>query len=663
MATTVDTLLVKIQSDMSDFKRDLDKIQKDTAKSTKGITKSFNVMAMAIKGTIAVVIASQVARMANSMVQLAGSVAEQTDKAKVVFGQNFGAVREELEAFGDEVGRATHNLVAMASSVQDTFVPLGFARSEASKLSVQLTKLAVDTGSFNDVQAPEVMKAFQSALVGNHETVRRFGIIIDQARIEQELFNMGIMDGVKSATAQQKVTARLNIITAGLGDAIGNAKDTADSFANSQYALNEALQEFQVEVITPLLPVLASFLRALTDIVNLLKNPFGGEVPLEGLPKVIAETVEEIAKLEGIIEQLKTGGLDPQGKKITELEDILAEFTRELDNLRNSKEKNIELDNKQIETNKVLLKSFQDLRIGNTTAGQSISSQGRPDTVPKPSTDPSALKEFKKNLDAIRDARIRGMETQGEAFVAMLEEAEFDREFSKQRKTNQEEFFADSKKFTDGSIKLSQARINSLIAEFENQKAVTEQLTDVSIKGFDTMTSAMLDFADGTTKGFDGIKDAMRFFIKDLQRTMLKMLVFNKIKNAIFGTSFATADMSDISSNVLGMFGGGGGGTFGASDSFAKGGRMQKGRPYLVGERGAELFVPDSSGNLMNNMNAKNVGGGSNVIVNQSINVDAGVSQTVRAEMINLLPVIKRETITSLIEAKKRGGSVATAFA
>ncbi len=661
MATTVDTLLVKIQSDMSDFKRDLDKIQKDTAKSTKGITKSFNVMAMAIKGTIAVVIASQVARMANSMVQLAGSVAEQTDKAKVVFGQNFGAVREELEAFGDEVGRATHNLVAMASSVQDTFVPLGFARSEASKLSVQLTKLAVDTGSFNDVQAPEVMKAFQSALVGNHETVRRFGIIIDQARIEQELFNMGIMDGVKSATAQQKVTARLNIITAGLGDAIGNAKDTADSFANSQYALNEALQEFQVEVITPLLPVLASFLRALTDIVNLLKNPFGGEVPLEGLPKVIAETVEEIAKLEGIIEQLKTGGLDPQGKKITELEDILAEFTRELDNLRNSKEKNIELDNKQIDLNNSLLKSFDDLRKGSRFGGIGFG-QGRPDFVPKPSTDPSALKEFKKNLDSIRDARIRGMASQGEAFVALMEEAEFDEEFSKQRKTNQEEFFSNTKKFTDGSIKLSQARVKALQEEFERTKAVTEQLRDTSIRAFDRIADATADLLDGTTNDFDGIRSAMSMFLKDLQRTILQMTVFNKIKNQIFGTNLPTSSGGDIFDNIIGLFAGGGSGSsVPMIDAFAGGGKVQRGRPYMVGERGAELFVPNTGGTIMNNMNTKGMGGGSTV-VNQTINVDAGVSQTVRAEIINLLPVIKQDTISSLLEAKRRGGSFATAL-
>ena len=75
----------------------------------------------------------------------------------------------------------------MASTVQDTFVPLGFARNEASDLSVQLTKLAVDVASFNNASDTETMRAFQSAIVGNHETVRRFGIVITEATLQQEL--------------------------------------------------------------------------------------------------------------------------------------------------------------------------------------------------------------------------------------------------------------------------------------------------------------------------------------------------------------------------------------------------------------------------------------------------------------------------------------------
>ena len=138
-----------------------------------------------------------------------------TSKAKVVFGSNFGAVEKTLDDFGNQVGRATHNLVAMASSVQDTFVPMGFSRKEASGLSVQLSKLAVDVASFNNASDVDTMRAFQSAIVGNHETVRRFGVVITEATLKQELNRMGITKSMKEVTNAEKVQARLNLIIDG----------------------------------------------------------------------------------------------------------------------------------------------------------------------------------------------------------------------------------------------------------------------------------------------------------------------------------------------------------------------------------------------------------------------------------------------------------------
>ena len=50
---------------------------------------------------------------------------------------------------------------------------MGFVRSEAKELSKGLSQLAIDVASFNNATDAEVMQAFQSAIVGNHETVRK----------------------------------------------------------------------------------------------------------------------------------------------------------------------------------------------------------------------------------------------------------------------------------------------------------------------------------------------------------------------------------------------------------------------------------------------------------------------------------------------------------
>ena len=77
----------------------------------------------------------------------------------------------------------------------------------------------------------------------------------------------------------------------------------------------------------------------------------------------------------------------------------------------------------------------------------------------------------------------------------------------------------------------------------------------------------------------------------------------------------------------------------------------------MVGERGAEIFVPNTGGTIMNNMNSKNAMGGGTVVVNQSVNFATGVVPTVRAEVQKMLPQISDVTKGAVLEAAVRGGS------
>ena len=88
------------------------------------------------------------------------------------------------------------------------------------------------------------------------------------------------------------------------------------------------------------------------------------------------------------------------------------------------------------------------------------------------------------------------------------------------------------------------------------------------------------------------------------------------------------------------------------------GGFVSPSMPYMVGEKGAELFMPKSAGTIIPN----NKMGGGGVTINQSLNFSTGVVPTVRAEIRNLMPVIKKETVMAVAEAKSRGGSFARTF-
>ena len=81
--------------------------------------------------------------------------------------------------------------------------------------------------------------------------------------------------------------------------------------------------------------------------------------------------------------------------------------------------------------------------------------------------------------------------------------------------------------------------------------------------------------------------------------------------------------------------------TSGGSMKRASGGAVQKGQPYMVGENGAELFIPNSSGQIT--QSARGTGGGQTT-VNFNIN-------TVDASGFEELLVRSRGTITQLINS------------
>jgi len=177
------------------------------------------------------------------------SAAEETrSKFEVVFR---GVTREAdamVASMRTRLGRSKTDLEAWTAQLQDTFVPMGFAREEAQKMSGALVELGVDLASFNNAADAETINLLTSAIVGNHEAVRRFGIIITQARLDQQLLAMGFKESSKGATEQDKIMARLAIIYGSTSDAQGDAERTSDSFANTMKRLNSEVKDAATQI-------------------------------------------------------------------------------------------------------------------------------------------------------------------------------------------------------------------------------------------------------------------------------------------------------------------------------------------------------------------------------------------------------------------------------
>ena len=185
----------------------------------------------------------------------AGDVEEQQNKFNVLFGTSASVIRKFAEDLEKATGRSALQIMDMASSVQDILVPLGMMRSQAALLSKEIVKTAVDVSSFSNTLQTDVIRDFNSALVGNHETVRKYGVLIDEARIKTFAYEMGLAEVGEEVSNQSKVMARLAIIQADTADTMGDAEKTANSFNNTMVALNTEVLNTSVSIGRALQPV------------------------------------------------------------------------------------------------------------------------------------------------------------------------------------------------------------------------------------------------------------------------------------------------------------------------------------------------------------------------------------------------------------------------
>lgn len=87
------------------------------------------------------------------------------------------------------------------------------------------------------------------------------------------------------------------------------------------------------------------------------------------------------------------------------------------------------------------------------------------------------------------------------------------------------------------------------------------------------------------------------------------------------------------------------------------GGPVTSATPYIVGEAGPELFVPAVSGSII--PNNKLGGGGVEVtVVNQ---FSLGIQDTVRAEMMGMIPTFRKTAVDAVYQAIESGGPIARA--
>ena len=210
----------------------------------------------------------------------------------------------------------------------------------------------------------------------------------------------------------------------------------------------------------------------------------------------------------------------------------------------------------------------------------------------------------------------------------------------------------------DTSEEAQEVSLGAVSIAMDNLKDKTKSLASnmqVMLDGVmqvgDGVVSSFRDMLDGASFSMSSLTDLVKTAVKDMIAQLFRLMVVNNAINAMFGGQTGFTKLNAIP-------------LFPSTPAQAGGGTLQRGVPTLVGERGPELIVPNGASTILNGQNTRGaLGGGVGTVVNQTINIETGVAQTVKAEMLTMLPQFKKDTMAAVLDAKRRGGTYGRGFA
>ena len=667
MATQTATVEVKLTANQQNLKRGLDgaqrslkntakagaKAQKDLQKGGKGIQESFRRASQSIAaiqgplgpvagritslgtiiGNVGLKIAAITVGIAALTFALRATVGvisraeQQFLKLEAIFkatGSAAGLTLEEIEDLSRQIGVGT---LASTQKVRDAAGILLTFKSisgDTFKTALELTQDLAEVG-FGDVKqgAIQLGKALEEPIVGLG-ALRRVGVSFTES--QKEVIKVLSMTGRK-AEAQDIILQALNEQVGGAG------KKAAEGLAG---AIDSVVEKFTMFIEES--KAGRAIVDALTVSLNALAGFFGDfEKSVERLntENKLVEFIEETKKK---IDELNAKNTFILG--VDEVDTVGDEINRLMGEVAKAEEKLAKIRADHAEKKKIAdegLKKRQEAekneltdieKVAKKTLNKQILMQERlRENVAKTTKEQKLLNEQRKLEDALR-AKL------GDSPMA-------------QKEINRlvEENTANLERQIDLTMK------------FEKVQLAVKSTVQILQTEFDNLSQNLAKaFVTGQTEGLK-FKNILQSLGQQLVKTILDLVIFNQLKAGVevIGGKVGTA--------VLGKLFGGTGRAPTNVNELSTGGAVSGSMPRLVGERGPELFVPNQAGRVIpSSLTPNAMGGGGSIVVNQSLNFATGIQNTVRAEIISMMPQIQNQTVSAVAEARMRGGKFAKAF-
>lgn len=265
----------------------------------------------------------QLGRIANSAIQAAIDAGEAAAAFETTFGPAVGDATAFVEEFAHMAGFTTGELQQMLAVTGNVVQGIGATEAESADLAETMARLAGDVASFSNAEggAAAVMQALQSAINGEREALKTYGLAVSEAEVQTAALSATGKTHADQLTRLDKAYATVAVATQKAGKAVGDLERTQDSAANRQRDLQAQLRETWTTIGEGLLPAyeallgvaatLAPTIERLADGFSAMATAADFEIPpwVTSIPQGLGLVADVAGGTIGVLSNMGEAGL------------------------------------------------------------------------------------------------------------------------------------------------------------------------------------------------------------------------------------------------------------------------------------------------------------------------------------------------------------------
>lgn len=251
--------LKKIKADIQDADGAVGKLKA----GWKGATTEFK-----NSGAAQAAVGAAALKIAHESIQAASALEESANAVSTTFERSTGDINALADESVDKYGMSERafNELAVAFSGFASQIASG-GGDVAETVDMMATRVA-DFASVHNLSMEDAATKFQSALAGETEAMRRYGIDVSAAAVEQYALKNGLIASKSEMTEAIKVQARYGLLMQETDQWAGDFAKTQGSLANQTKTAQANIENLSASLGKALIPAATEAVGALNDLVD-----------------------------------------------------------------------------------------------------------------------------------------------------------------------------------------------------------------------------------------------------------------------------------------------------------------------------------------------------------------------------------------------------------